>query len=418
MANGLLTGLLTGGITQYLADEDASDRLKADIIDKVSTKLYNVDLPAEEKNAKAVQEVDDYFAKTYGENVASLLRSRNFFIGFPDVRLAEQKFESQLQEFGETKESYREKIDNLAKKDLQGFMEKTKTTTPMQKYRSREEHINQLMKDTPYIRDLLVAPGKEQKGVLGTLLSGRVTTEGSIAARGRLEQATKLPTTPEMEQPALSLEEQPQYAGGITDKDIGLVYATPQYNSNELSKSIAERLSIGSSYNPNTGQLILDKSQKEAEVNAIKDTALSYIRMPGYRTSEGKGDVNKAVMQASNDMIKFVDTPMQTNFTNYSKKTTGFEQPQGFATGITEELLSKAEAHDRASNLPSGTTSIGEKVIQYLIDEQLSNLANDAARNYYIQSLPTNLELDFYAPNGSLTKANLKTKLRLRLAQK
>lgn len=418
MANGLLTGLLTGGITQYLADEDASDRLKADIIDKVSTKLYNVDLPAEEKNAKAVQEVDDYFAKTYGENVASLLRSRNFFIGFPDVRLAEQKFESQLQEFGETKESYREKIDNLAKKDLQGFMEKTKTTTPMQKYLSREEHINQLMKDTPYIRDLLVAPGKEQKGVLGTLFGGRVTTEGSIAARGRLEQATKLPTTPEMEQPALSLEEQPKYTAGITDKDIGLVYATPQYNTNDLSRIIGQRLGIAA-ITDQYGNIQLDpKSQRQAEINAVTDTALSYLRMPGYKTTEGKGDLNKAVMQASNDMIKFVDTPMQTNFATYSKKPMGLEPPQGFATAVTQTLLAKAEAHDRETNTSGVTLPAGDQIIEYLIDQELSNLTNTAAMNYYIQSLPANLQLDFRTPNGSVAKANLKDKVRLRLAQR
>jgi len=418
MANGLLTGLLTGGLTQYLADEDASDRLKADIIDKVSTKLYNVDLPAEEKNAKAVQEVDDYFTKTYGENVASLLRSRDFFIGFPDVRLAEEKFESQLQEFGETKESYREKIDNFANKDLQSFMDTTKTTTPMQKYRSREEHINQLMKDTPYVRDLLVAPGKEQKGILGTLFGGRVTTEGSIAARGRLEQATKLPTTTEMEQPALPLEDQPKYTAGITDKDIGLVYASPQYSSNDFSRAIGERLGIAA-VTDQYGNIQLDpKSQRQAEINAVKDTALSYMRMPGYKTTEGKGDINRAVMQASNDMIKFVDMPMQSNFEKYSKKPIGLEPPQGSATGVTQTLLAKAEAYDRESNTSGVTVPAGDQIIEYLIDQELSNLTNDAARNYYIQSLPTNLQLDFRTPSGGVAKADLKTKLRIRLAQR
>ena len=47
-----LVPFLTGGITQYLSDEDASDKLKGNIIDNVSKKLYDEEIPQAEKEIR------------------------------------------------------------------------------------------------------------------------------------------------------------------------------------------------------------------------------------------------------------------------------------------------------------------------------------------------------------------------------
>ena len=50
-----LVPFLTGATAQFLADEDASDRLKGDIIDGVSSQIYEVEIPEAQKQINNIK---------------------------------------------------------------------------------------------------------------------------------------------------------------------------------------------------------------------------------------------------------------------------------------------------------------------------------------------------------------------------
>ena len=56
MVSPLISALLGAG-EQYMADEDASDKLKGDIIDGVSKKYFDVELPAQKNTINALIEL-------------------------------------------------------------------------------------------------------------------------------------------------------------------------------------------------------------------------------------------------------------------------------------------------------------------------------------------------------------------------
>jgi hypothetical protein len=201
MANGLLTGLLTGGLTQYLADEDASDKLKGNIIDAVSRKLYEVDIPTEEAAIKKNKVVKDALVNQFGKNTADVFDNLGFIEG-GNLDNTLTRINEYLEKYNETGDSFRNKIEKFVKdnpKDFSSVYGQTLTGRRATQLEDKREHVNKLFSNTPYIRDLLIAPGQEQKGVMGKLFGGRVTPSGQIAARGRLEEAVQIPT---MEMPA------------------------------------------------------------------------------------------------------------------------------------------------------------------------------------------------------------------------
>jgi len=216
----LLTGLLSGAAMQYLADEDASDKLKGNIIDAVSRKLYEIDIPNEEASIKKMQTVKSALVTQFGKNTADVFDNLGFTqSGNLDTSLSQ--IEDYLEKYGETGDSFRTKVENFVKEKPQDFSSAYGQTTTGRRGAAlddRREHVNKLFSNTPYIRDLLIAPGQEQKGVMGKLFGGRVTPSTQIAARGRLEEATRLPMGEMPEAPT------PSEMFGLTEVSAGRTY--------------------------------------------------------------------------------------------------------------------------------------------------------------------------------------------------
>ena len=57
MAINPLVNVLLGAGEQFIADEDASDKLKGDIIDVTSKKYFDVELPSQKANVNAIKKV-------------------------------------------------------------------------------------------------------------------------------------------------------------------------------------------------------------------------------------------------------------------------------------------------------------------------------------------------------------------------
>ena len=78
MVSPLISALLGAG-EQYMADEDASDQLKGDIIDAASKKYFDVELPQQKGVINAMKEVKRAIANEYGNKVADIGDNYGYF---------------------------------------------------------------------------------------------------------------------------------------------------------------------------------------------------------------------------------------------------------------------------------------------------------------------------------------------------
>lgn len=224
-----LEGILAGGLTKYLADEDASDQLKGNIIDAVSRKLYEVEIPKEEAQLKRIKNVKQAITTEYGKATADVFDNLGFFQS-GDIADSRKAIDNYLEKYNITGSGFRGKVENLLKEQPDKYNQlytKTLTGTRETALKDRVNTVNNLFKDRANIRDLLIAPGTEQKGVRGLLFGDRVTPSESLAVRGQLEEATKVEPeqiTSTMETPSelFGLKEVTDSLGGLTGPQFRL----------------------------------------------------------------------------------------------------------------------------------------------------------------------------------------------------
>lgn len=219
-----LEGILAGGLTKYLADEDASDQLKGNIIDAVSRKLYEVEIPKEEAQLKRIKNVKQAITTEYGKATADVFDNLGFFQS-GDIADSRKAIDNYLEKYNITGSGFRGKVEKLLKEQPDKYNQlytKTLTGTRETALKDRVSTVNNLFKDRANIRDLLIAPGTEQKGVRGLLFGDRVTPSESLAVRGQLEEATKVEPeqiTSTMETPAELFGLQEITTGGLAGSD-------------------------------------------------------------------------------------------------------------------------------------------------------------------------------------------------------
>lgn len=224
-----LEGILAGGLTKYLADEDASDQLKGNIIDAVSRKLYEVEIPKEEAQLKRIKNVKQAITTEYGKATADVFDNLGFFQS-GDIADSRKAIDNYLEKYNITGSGFRGKVEKLLKEQPDKYNQlytKTLTGTRETALKDRVSTVNNLFKDRANIRDLLITPGTEQKGVRGLLFGDRVTPSESLAVRGQLEEATKVEPeqiTSTMETPAelFGLQEVAATTGGLTGPQFRL----------------------------------------------------------------------------------------------------------------------------------------------------------------------------------------------------
>lgn len=210
MANFLIP-FLTGAAQQYISDEDASDALKGNIIDNVSKKIYDTEIPQAEKEIAAMKEVKRGINNLYGEGAGKAFENMGFFDS-GDRRLAEDSIRRYLDNLksttGTTEETFKARVNKLYT-DSQGTgASATKAATEFKNsfggsspldlrittLEDRKTKVKNLFNDRANIRDLLVAPDAPKEGIRGALFGDRVTPSGVLGATDRLTEATKVDT--------------------------------------------------------------------------------------------------------------------------------------------------------------------------------------------------------------------------------
>lgn len=398
-----LFGFAAGALSKYLADEDESDNLAAKIIDGVSSKYFNVTKPNADAELKKLQAVRQGIVGEYGQNVADVFDSKGFFSS-GNLTTAKSLIDDYLKKYGESDKSFRSKIDTFAKDKPAEFKKAfgmTPTVSRITQLKDRDQHVSELFKNTPNVRDLLISPKAPKEGVRGMLFGDRVTPSGSIEARGRLEQAL------EVEAPEVSVPTAPP------EEMFGLQVATPRFSSNNLNKEVGSRLAINAPMDQYGNITLQPEAQRLPEVNAVKDAAIQFMKQPGFRTAEGTGNETLAVQAATKYIQQNVEMPMQQNFTGFRKTVRGFETVKGQAVGISSGLTNKANTY--AVETGNESLSNFERVVQYIVNNELSKLAdNPSAIKYYISLIPE----DVKSPKGTTLKQAVQTAYNLDLAKR
>lgn len=206
-----LIPFLTGATQQYISDEDASDALKANIIDNVSKKIYDTEIPQAEKEIAAMKEVRKGINNLYGEGAGKAFENMGFFDS-GDRRLAEDSIRRYLKNLksttGTTEETFKARVNKLyidsqgtgtsATKAASEFKNSFGGSSPLDlrttKLEDRKTKVKSLFNDRSNIRDLLVAPDAPKEGIRGALFGDRVTPSGVLGATDRLTEATKVDT--------------------------------------------------------------------------------------------------------------------------------------------------------------------------------------------------------------------------------
>ena len=228
-----LVPFLLGAGSQYLADEDASDRLKGDIIDGVSKQIYEVEIPEAQKQINNIKGIKSAVIGRYGEGVAEAFDNiglyesgdqrlvddeiRKYFINLKDTKnISQDAFEKSINDlFEKTKLAGKEgqKASELFKGRFGG---QSMLSLKTQQLKDRKETVKELFNDRSNMRDLLVAPDAPKEGVRGFLFGDRVTPQDVPGATGRLTEATQV----DVPEPAEAAPRVPFSALGLPQEGV------------------------------------------------------------------------------------------------------------------------------------------------------------------------------------------------------
>ena len=206
-----LVPFLTGGITQYLSDEDASDALKGNIIDNVSKKLYDEEIPQAEKEIRLIKDVRQAVDNQFGPGVSKAFENMGFFDSgdrtttFNTIRqylndlkknknVTEDQFKKQVNKLYTDSQG----VGTVATEAAQQFKNQFGGASPLDlritQLENRKTKVNELFNDRSNIRDLIVSPDAPKEGIRGALFGDRVTPAGVPGAMARITEATKVDT--------------------------------------------------------------------------------------------------------------------------------------------------------------------------------------------------------------------------------
>ena len=204
-----------GGLTELERQREITDRVAGDAVDLVSKQVLGVEIPSEQNLIKNQNAIRDQYEAQYGPEATTVLDAYGIFES-GDEKMIAKKFESFL---GATPvDKFVNNAKNISTSDpklynqliSQSFIQKRQL-----KLEDRKTKIDKIMKNTPNIRDFIVKPEEERKGLLGAIVPTRLEQRDLPVATQRLMEATQSDTPEAIKTLALT---------DIRDK-LGLVQA-------------------------------------------------------------------------------------------------------------------------------------------------------------------------------------------------
>ena len=198
MANGFLAPFFTGALGEYSRQEVENDKIISKIIDNVSNKVLNQEIPKEQAAIKKALTYKNQYEANYGPEVAGVLDAAGVFNNPTDIGVENSLIrffgtkDYNLDNFKTKVETYKaDKPDNFDKIIGASFTDQRSTALE-----NRKNFVNNEFSSTPNIRDLIISDEtKEMTGVKGVLFGNRVDKKETPAATLRLYDATQPDTS-------------------------------------------------------------------------------------------------------------------------------------------------------------------------------------------------------------------------------
>ena len=198
MANGILAPFLTGALGEYSRQEVENDKIISKIIDNVSDKVLNQEIPKEQAAIKKALMYKNQYEANYGPEVAGVLDAAGVFNNPTDAGVENSLIrffgtnDYNLDNFKTKVETYKtNKPDDFDKIIGASFTDQRSTALD-----DRKNFVNNEFSNTPNIRDLIISDErKEMEGAKGLLFGNRVDKKEAPAATLRLYDATQTDTS-------------------------------------------------------------------------------------------------------------------------------------------------------------------------------------------------------------------------------
>ena len=404
MAIGLAGGLLSGALTQYLTDEDASDRLKGQIVDATARKLFEVEIP------NAIKEINKF------RNVKNILTNENQrlaefadlkgFLESGDIRIANELINKYIGTTQDTRESFKKKISIMKPEQFKSaFGSQSLLDLRTQNLKTKESTVNNLFGDRSQIRDLLIAPGAPEGGIGGFLFGDRVRPKDQIAVRGRLESAVS--QDQKVVEPSQAATQSIFDIRGkfdpntkeIRDSELDFVFspATIYLGSiDEIGKAVApfrqfdQSLQTGKDSFGNTVIVGFSfQGNKQVEYNAFVSKMQELA--PQYRDSvSGKINLTALAQASETELRQQIEGSLSATFKDYRKMTQKEKSAAGFTGLKAAEITYQSTGFSDSFNTNYPTDQ--EK--KDAIFDTVRDLKNTAQQLFFATSIPTGIMIE------------------------
>ena len=385
MVSPLISALLGAG-EQYMADEDASDKLKGDIIDAASKKYFDVELPNQKAVINRMKEVKDTISKQYGDKIADIGDNYGFYDD-GDIDNARKRIEDFIGSTRDTTQTFRKKVEAMSPEDFASAFGKTSMIGAReQSLEDRETRVNDIFSDRSNVRDLLVSPDAPQGGVRGFLFGNRLQRKDALAARGKIE--SKIEDRPvEVDRPGTqSLFDIKAQTSDLTTGFLFQPAPVDIGSENEILAAVESYRGFGQNIqrDPQTGVIVgMDfAGNKAIEYNAFKQVMTDLG--PRYDDEQGNIAMTALVEAADQKLTEQTQTVIGDEiFDGYSvlgiKEKAGVESVQKAdtlysATGFKEKFTEKYKTLEEQQTA----------ILQYM-----STLGSKSEQLYFAQSLPS-----------------------------
>jgi hypothetical protein len=409
-----LVNILLGAGEQYMADEDASDKLKGEIIDATSKKYFDIELPAQKANINAIKKVKQAVSNRFGPKIADAFDNYGYYED-GNIDNAITRIEKFIANTRDTEKTFRNKVENkMSDEDFKKVFGSTSLLGMRETaLEERENRVNSIFADRSNVRDLLVSPGAPKEGIRGALFGDRLKPSDAIAARGKLEQ--------ELE------DRTPAPDVGSTADIFSVKASQDDYSTNFLfapatvymgsSDEIAKAASSyrGFSNNIQTGKDAFGNTvitgmkfqgNKQLEYNAL--TAVMEELAPQYKDTGpgGTGKVNLiALARAADDKLtqqteNALGNPEGGIFVNYTPMSPEEKKAAGFKGVDLANVIYKS---DGFSEVFENTYQTDEEKVKALVD-YISDLGDKNEQRFFVDRLPNGVMVTVKGQQQDLRK--------------
>jgi hypothetical protein len=180
-----------GALTELERQREITDDVAGKAVDLMSKQVIGIEIPTEQNLIKKQNAIRDVYEAKYGPEATTVLDAYGIFES-GDENSVSKKFQSFLGSTSVDKfVSNAKSLANTDKKLYNQLISQSFISKRQLKLEDRKTKVDKIMKGTPHIRDFIVKPEEERKGILGAMIPTRLEQRDLPMAGQRLMEATQ-----------------------------------------------------------------------------------------------------------------------------------------------------------------------------------------------------------------------------------